>query len=215
MAPMNMDNIVWAIIAAFVSYMIYKMLVKYIRPQRQSVADIPRDSMIKVRRDVLRSARISKPFGLKELRISGDHEVPNSRMGRIVGLLPTLNYYIISYHRGGKRRTLLAEREFVSRVSGYTLTVKARGIQSHGELWDFAIPLDNFAKVLSLSSTPEDDQLNELWSRRAAAIAILMEQHANIERIEIRRHAEIRAVLPKAQTRVLLAGRYEEADTDV
>jgi len=212
---MNMDNIVWAIIAAFVGYMIYKMLAKYIRPRRQSIADIPRDSMTKVRRDILRSARISKPLNLRELRISGDGEIPNSRIGSVVGLLPTLNYYVIVYRRRGIRRTLLAEREFISRVNGYTLTVRARGVQSHGELWDFLVPLDQFADMLGFGDLPKDQQLNELWQQRAGAVQILMEQHATIERIEIRRHAETRAVLPKAETRVMLAGRYEEGSQDV
>lgn len=210
MISMGIELIIYALFGGFVLYIIYKLLAKYIRPKRQPVEDIPRDSMTNMRRDIFRSARISKPFNLRELRISGDGDVPNTRIGQIVGLLPMLNYYIVVYRRRGHTRTLLAEREFVRNIHGYTLTITARGVESHGELWDFPIPLDDFAAVLGFGHLREDEQLNQLWLQRAAAVQILMEQHASIERIEIRRHAETRAVLPKAATRVMLAGRYEE-----
>ena len=206
---MDMNNLIMVLIIGVAALMIWKMVAEWagfrFKSSRQ-IEDIPRDSMTRIRRDLMRSAKISRPFGLRELRLTGDAEVPPSKIGRLRGLLPTLNYYAIVYRPRVIRRSrvLLVERELISSICFRTVTVDGRGVETHGGIWDFVTPLDTFETALKMQNLEFDEALNELWLRRACYVQVLMEQHATIERIEIRRHAETRAVLPKADVRALL-----------
>ena len=90
----NPDDLLMLLIAVFAAYFIFNI---YNKSKKRRVKDVPMDSMTKVRQDIIRSARISRPKQLRELWITGDRQVPAQRIGRIIGLLPTLNYYTVIY----------------------------------------------------------------------------------------------------------------------
>ena len=216
---MDMNDLMIGLIIGITVLIVWRMIVDWLGisfKRSRQIQDIPRDSMTRIKRDLMRSAKISRPFGLRELWLSGDKEVPRSKVGRIRGMLPTLNYYAIVYRPRviGRTRVLLVERELVSSVLLRVMTVNGRGIETHGQIWDFVSPLDNFEKTLKMQNLEYEESLNELWLRRACFVQVLMEQHATIERIEIRRHAETRAVLPKADVRALLMRDDTKPESD-
>ena len=216
---MDMNNLIVVVIYAVMALIIWRMISEWFGislKRSRRIDDIPRDSMTRIRRDLMRSAKISRPFGLRELWLSGDREIPRAKVGRVIGMLPTLNYYAVVYRARviGRIRVLLVERELVSSALLRVMTIHGRGIQTHGELWDFVVPLDNFEKTLKLDNLEYDEALNELWLRRACMVQVLMEQHATIQRIEIRRHAETRAVLPKADVRAMMMRDDTKTESD-
>lgn len=165
--------------------------------KRVQVDAEPRDQAERWLNNHRKSAKDSKPTDLKYAWLTGDLDVPPTRIGKVVGLEPHQEGYLayIKTSRLAWSKPYILIRELCSDVNRRNLHVHARGISTNG-LYRWAItpsiyglsPSDAVDKAHTLFDTLLDDQVlvdgkeDDAW---AISTGIMPKEETRIQKAEV------------------------------